>query len=646
MGNLSNVRCSAEAGASSPEAIALGRDDACAANCRLASVVPKVVVIGCSGHARVVVDIVESEGRSEVIGFLDTFKRATSTVLGYQMLGTEEDLPSLIACRLCNAVIVAVGDNWIRGQIANRIRALVPAVPFISAIHPSAQISRTARIGPGTVIMAGAIVNAGCRIGECCILNTGSSLDHDSTMEPFSSLAPGAVTGGTVTIGAFSAIAIGAVISHAIKIGEHAVVGAGSTIVRNIPDRVVAYGTPARIIRTRNPGDPYLGERSYEVFPSADSSESPEIVRSLRNPRLIAADSADWNGYLERTRHDFFHTAESYRACESVGGGKAFLSIYGDADKFVAWPIMLQDINSPGSCFPPYLKDISSVYGYTGPVTCGCESDSDFLSQAWNEIREMWRSEGAVSAFTRFHPIFENHRFLPSLRDDRVQQAFVHESFAEGRTVAIDLRRTPEQVWQGYARGLRQALRRSFDLGMVVESDPNWLHLNDFIRIYHATMARNGAKPFYFFSREYFQELQKAAGRHGTLLLARIGNEIAGGMLLIEYGGIAHIHLMGSEDEFLPLSPGKLLIHQAQLWARERKNYYLHLGGGRGSKTDDPLFRFKRMFSDLSFPFFTGRWILDAEKYDSLIHELRPISDRSPGTTSVESFFPAYREPL
>lgn len=223
--------------------------------------VPRIAVIGCSGHARVVVDILH-QNRCKVVGLLDTYKSVANDVLGHKVIGSEDDLPTLVTANICNSVFVAIGDNWIRNRMVMHIRELVPGIHFVSAIHPSAQIARDVSIKQGTVIMAGAIVNTGCDIREFCILNTASSLDHDSTMEQFSSLAPGAVTGGGVRIGAFSAIGIGAVISHAIQIGEKTVVGAGATVLRDIPDGVVAYGTPARIIRDRNPEDSYLGKQS------------------------------------------------------------------------------------------------------------------------------------------------------------------------------------------------------------------------------------------------------------------------------------------------------------------------------------------------------------------------------------------------
>ncbi len=119
-----------------------------------------------AGHARVVLEILESDQRCQVVGLLDTFKPITTSVQGYQVIGSEDDLPALFAANICDCVFVAVGDNWVRSQIVNRIKERVPEAEFVSAIHPSAQISPNVTIGAGTVIMAGVVVNTGCKIGD------------------------------------------------------------------------------------------------------------------------------------------------------------------------------------------------------------------------------------------------------------------------------------------------------------------------------------------------------------------------------------------------------------------------------------------------------------------------------------------------
>lgn len=217
-----------------------------------------VVVIGSSGHAKVVVDIIEKEGRYAIAGLIDTFKPVGEMVYGYKVLGSEEFLPTLMANGGVYGGVIAIGDNWARSVIAEKIHSLAPEFIFITVIHPAAVVGRGVNIGAGTVLMAGAIVNSDSRVGEFCILNTGCSLDHDSLMGDYSSLAPGAAAGGNVTIGRFTAVSIGAHITHGISIGEHTVLGAGALALKNIPDHCVAYGIPANVIRKRNEGERYL----------------------------------------------------------------------------------------------------------------------------------------------------------------------------------------------------------------------------------------------------------------------------------------------------------------------------------------------------------------------------------------------------
>ena len=90
------------------------------------------------------------------------------------------------------------------------------------------------------------------------LLGIRSSIDHDGVLGDHASLGPGATTGGTVRIGATTAVGLGANVIHGITIGDDTVVGAGALVLADLPDRVVAYGVPARVARSRQPGEPYL----------------------------------------------------------------------------------------------------------------------------------------------------------------------------------------------------------------------------------------------------------------------------------------------------------------------------------------------------------------------------------------------------
>lgn len=217
-----------------------------------------IVLVGSSGHAKVVIDIVEQQGRYRIVGLIDAFRAVGETTLGYAVLGSEPDLPALVAEHDLKGVIVAIGDNSVRARVTAKVAEVCASLPFVSAVHPSASIGKGATIGEGAVVMAGAVINPACSIGRGCIVNTQASLDHDSVMEDYSSLAPGVTTGGNCHIGSHAAVSIGAVLRHGITIGEHSVVGAGSLVLSAVEAFSIAYGSPARKVRDRQPGDKYL----------------------------------------------------------------------------------------------------------------------------------------------------------------------------------------------------------------------------------------------------------------------------------------------------------------------------------------------------------------------------------------------------
>ncbi|HDZ15546.1 hypothetical protein LCGC14_0745670 [marine sediment metagenome] len=217
-----------------------------------------IVIIGASGHGGMIVDCIEKEGLYDVLGFIDSFKKKGTKLSGYQILGSEEQLPHLIDKFNIKGAILAIGNNWTRKLVSERVSQIAPDLEYVITIHPSAIIGKDVRIGKGSVIMPGAIINANAIVGNFCILNTNSSLGHDGKMHDFSSIASGSCTGGNLRLGQFSAISLGSNIIESITVGEHSVIGAGSLVVNNVNSYEVVYGSPARFVRRRNVEDPYL----------------------------------------------------------------------------------------------------------------------------------------------------------------------------------------------------------------------------------------------------------------------------------------------------------------------------------------------------------------------------------------------------
>lgn len=197
-----------------------------------------IYIIGNGGQGRVVADILLAAGADEPVHVTDTELSAKY--------------------KPGDLVVVGIGDNFRRSRVVHQLTDSIPGIEFATAIHPTAVLARDVSIGAGSVIMAGAIVNTGATIGEHVILNTNSSVDHDCNVGGFASIAPRVALGGNVNLGGCSAVGIGASVSHGVSIGEHTVVGAGAVVVKSLPSYSVCYGVPARVIRSRAPGDEYL----------------------------------------------------------------------------------------------------------------------------------------------------------------------------------------------------------------------------------------------------------------------------------------------------------------------------------------------------------------------------------------------------
>ncbi|MEZ2415757.1 acetyltransferase [Muriicola sp. E247] len=217
-----------------------------------------VIIFGASGHGSVIMDCIEKEGKYKLIGFLDSIKQKGLRHNGYEILGTEFDLPYIIDKYNIFGGIVAIGDNWVRKQVVDKIKKIAPKFSFIRVIHPQTIIGKNVVIGKGSAIMPGVIINTNSTVGNHCILNTFSSLDHDGYMHDYSSLAPKVTTGGNFSLGRYSAVCLGGQIIENINVGQHSVIGAGSLVLRSVPNNTLCYGVPAKIIKNRKIGDPYL----------------------------------------------------------------------------------------------------------------------------------------------------------------------------------------------------------------------------------------------------------------------------------------------------------------------------------------------------------------------------------------------------
>ncbi len=189
---------------------------------------------GSSGHAKVIKDILDANNVQ-----IDALVDDNPNLHELQGMPVVHDAGGL------SPFIISIGNNKIRKMIAERLSH----AKFVSAIHPSAKISPTAKIDVGTVVMQGAIIQADAKIGMHCIVNTGATIDHECMIEDYVHISPNVSLCGNVRVGEGTQIGVGSSVIPGVKIGKWSMIGAGSVVVNDIPDGVVAYGNPCRVIK-------------------------------------------------------------------------------------------------------------------------------------------------------------------------------------------------------------------------------------------------------------------------------------------------------------------------------------------------------------------------------------------------------------
>ena len=199
----------------------------------------QLVIIGASGHGKVIADIAKNNGYNQIL-FLDDKENLTECG-GYQVIGKTSDFINYD----CD-FFVAIGNAHVRAKI---LQELISAGKSIATlVHPDAVIGENVKIDKGTVVMAGAVINPSTTIGEGCIINTCASVDHNNIIGDFVHISVGAHTAGTVVIGDYTWLGIGAVVSNNISICKDCMIGAGAVVVKDITESGTYIGVPAKIL--------------------------------------------------------------------------------------------------------------------------------------------------------------------------------------------------------------------------------------------------------------------------------------------------------------------------------------------------------------------------------------------------------------
>lgn len=198
----------------------------------------QLVIIGASGHGKVVADLAVHCGYTD-IAFLDD-ARSGGTCLGYPIVGAVRDAVLYHQ----SDFIVAIGNAETRERVQTML--LQKGLHMATLIHPKAVIASHVSIGAGSVIMAGTVINPDTKIGEGCIINTCASVDHDNVIGDYVHVSVGSHLAGTVHVGKGTWVGAGATVSNNIQICGGCMIGAGAVVVHDIMQAGTYIGVPAK----------------------------------------------------------------------------------------------------------------------------------------------------------------------------------------------------------------------------------------------------------------------------------------------------------------------------------------------------------------------------------------------------------------
>lgn len=338
---------------------------------------------------------------------------------------------------------------------------------------------------------------------------------------------------------------------------------------------------------------------------------------------ISTADADKWNKVVKRFPHwDIYYLNEYARSLEIHGDGEGYLIHFsyndnsntcGDAQGGceLCYAVMKNDIGEDTrfSKILPRGKwfDLETPYGYGGFLLQG--TFSEYVRLAFeNEMMNYARRNNIVSQFVRFYPVYRNDIPYSKLTHSRVK--YLKD------TIYIDTTNEDDIMKQMDSKN-RNMVRKAVKCGITIFHDKG-KHLDEFIKIYEATMNHNEASSYYYFKRSYYEYLIEHMKEHIEFFYSVYENKIIGASIFFYNQEFMHYHLSGIYIEYRSLAATNLLLYEAAKWANRQGIRLLHLGGG--IEAEDSLFGFKKQFNkDGRLPFFVGRTIYDEKAYQTLL---------------------------
>lgn len=212
----------------------------------------KIVIVGAGQHCRVVLYNMKAQGIYEAACILDSNmqiekQEVDGIAIEYYQNFDRQRLKELQEKYGTNKFFIGFGAMKYRQKVFDFF--MKEGWEAVNIIHPDAVISQTAQLGKGVLIECGCLITPSPIIGNNVVVNTGSQVNHDNVVEDHVYIASGVVLSGGVTIGANTLLDDGVIVTLGRHVGKNCIVGAGAVVTKDLPDNVIAYGAPCRVVR-------------------------------------------------------------------------------------------------------------------------------------------------------------------------------------------------------------------------------------------------------------------------------------------------------------------------------------------------------------------------------------------------------------
>ncbi|XZK68231.1 peptidoglycan bridge formation glycyltransferase FemA/FemB family protein [Clostridium perfringens] len=273
--------------------------------------------------------------------------------------------------------------------------------------------------------------------------------------------------------------------------------------------------------------------------------------------------------------------------------------------------------------------DIVTPYGYGGPIILNCVKGKkrELLKAYKEEFEKYCKINNIVSEFIRFNPIIGNHEDFKDIYDVKNIR----------KTLATNLKDYKDPIKEEFSKSARKTIRQVLKKGVTykVIQCPN--ELEEFKKIYYSTMDRKNAADYYYFDDEYFNKCLEFFKENIISIQVMFEEKIIAASLYFVYNNILEAHLSGTLSEYLYMSPAYIIKYATALWAKENNIDIIHYGGGTSNNIDDPLYTFKKKFSqNTELDFYIGKKIWNLDLYKEIC-DLKNVNYE-------DEYFPAYRK--